>query len=76
MKTAALLLFMSLSLLGCATGPTPVQVLEVCPKVPPLALDVPARAWQQEMRDFLRGMPRTPPDYSLRSMGAALSTKP
>jgi hypothetical protein len=44
----------------------------VCPKVPPLELDVPARDWQGQMRDFLAGTLPMPPDYRLDSTPAKL----
>jgi len=65
MKRNAWLLSMLLILTGCASGPKNVQVMEVCPKVPPLELDVPERDFQGEMRSFLSGTLPTPPDYSL-----------
>lgn len=76
MKPVALLLSTLLILSGCATVPTPVQVLEVCPKVLPLELDAPARDWLAEMRNFLQGTLTTPPDYSLHSTPAKLPTTP
>lgn len=68
------LVSMLLILSGCATAPTPVQVLEVCPKVPALELDAPARDWLGEMRSFLAGTLTTPPDYNLHSTPAKLPT--
>ena len=56
MKSTALLLSATVLLASCATAPKPVQVLEVCPKVPPLELDVPERDFQGEMANFLRGL--------------------
>lgn len=76
MKRIALLLSMSALLLGCATGPRPVQVTQVCPKVPPLVLDVPERDWQGQMQDFLRGTLPMQPDYSLLSAPALASMAP
>lgn len=78
MKTAALLLFTSVSLMGCATAPkpAPVQILEVCQKVPPLELDAPVRDWQGQMRLFLLGTLPTPPDYRLHSTTVKLGTTP
>ncbi len=72
MKRSAWLVSTLLILSGCATAPSPVQVLEVCPKVPPLELDVPARDWQGQMRSFLQGTLPMPPDYSLHSTNAKL----
>lgn len=57
-----------------ATGPKPVPVMEVCPRAPPLELDVPARDWQGEMQNFLQGILPTPPDYSLHSTPPRLPT--
>lgn len=61
-------------LTACATAQKPVPVLEVCPKPPMLELDVPARDWQGQMRDFFLGTLPTPPDYSLHSTPAKLPT--
>ena len=72
MKKLALLLTMTGLLLGCATGQKPVPVLEVCPRVPPLELDVPARDWQGQMASFLAGTLPMPPDYRLDSTPAKL----
>ena len=63
-----------LLLTGCATAPRPVQVMEVCPRVPHLELDAPERDWQWEMRLFLQGLLPMQPDYSLRSMPASSPT--
>lgn len=60
-KLPAFLLSLPLILTGCATAPKPAQVLEVCPKVPLLELDVPARDFQHEMRLFLQGYLPTQP---------------
>jgi hypothetical protein len=51
-----------------------VQVLQVCPKAPPLVLDAPARDWQGQMQLFLQGSLPMPPDYSLHSTPAKLPT--
>lgn len=56
-----LLLSATALLASCATAPKPVQVLEVCPKVPPLALDVPERDFLAEIRSFLSGSLPTQP---------------
>ena len=74
MKLFVLPMIMLLSLTACTTAPKPVQVLEVCPKVPLLELDVPARDWQNEIANFLQGTVVTPPDYSLHSTPAKLPT--
>ncbi len=76
MKYAVWLVSMPLILSGCATAQKPVQVLEVCPKVPALELDAPVRDWLGEMRAFLQGTLTTPPDYSLHSIPAKLPTTP
>ena len=75
MKFNALLMCMLLTLSGCGSAPKPVQMLEACPKVPPLELDVPERAWQDQMRAFLAGTLPMQPDYSLRSTSAGASTQ-
>ncbi|MEY4075062.1 MAG: hypothetical protein RJA29_2419 [Pseudomonadota bacterium] len=67
MKSIALSVSTVLLLTACATGPRPVQILEVCPVPPILELDAPERDWQAQMHDFLRGTLPTPPDYSLPS---------
>ena len=74
MKRNVWLLSISVILTGCATVQKTVQVLEVCPKVPPLELDAPARDWLGEMRNFLQGTLTTPPDYNLHSDSVKLST--
>ena len=80
MKNVALLISTSVLLLGCAAGPRPVQVTQVCHKVPPLVLDVPERDWQGQMENFLAGTLPMQPDYSLLSAPAlqntTLSNKP
>ena len=61
MKWTALCVSTSALLMGCATGPKPVPVMEVCPRVPPLELDVPERDFQGLMQSFLSGMlPKLP----------------
>ena len=48
-------------LTACATAPQPVQVIQACPKVPPLELDAPERDFQGMMQSFLSGMlPKLP----------------
>lgn len=62
--------------MGCAGAPKPVQVLQVCPTPPPLALDAPARDWLGQMESFLQGMLPMPPDYKLHSGSVRLNTTP
>ena len=51
-----------LLLTGCASVPKPEPtILQVCPKVPLLELDAPARDYLGEMRLFLLGSQPTPP---------------
>lgn len=73
-KSTALLLSFPLILSACATAPRPVQVIQVCPKVPLLELDAPARDWQQEMRLFLQGSLPTQPGLKPPSMPASPHT--
>lgn len=49
------MLTLSACLTACATVPRPVQVLEVCPRLPALESVAPERDWQKEMENFLRG---------------------
>ena len=76
----ALLLTMTGLLLGCATGPKPVQVLEVCPKVPPLELNLPSGAMDHDfigtMQGLLQGRLPLPPSYKLPSENIKLRTTP
>ena len=60
-----------LLLTGCATAPRPVQVMEVCPRVPILELDVPERNFLGQMRDFLQGTLPTQPGLKLPSTPAS-----
>lgn len=71
MKRIVWLLSTLLILSGCATAPRSAQVLEVCPKVPPLELDAPERDWLGQMRNFLSGSLPMRPDYNLPSINAA-----
>ena len=71
MRNAALLLSMSALLLGCASAPKPVQILQVCPRIPALELDVPDRDWLGQMQLFLQGTLPMQPDYSLPSAPAS-----
>ncbi len=61
MKSTVLCVSTLALLTACATGPKPVQVLAVCPRVPPLELDVPERDYLQEMQHFLQGLLPTQP---------------
>ena len=46
---------------GCATAPKPeIRVIEVCPAIPALELDAPARDYLDQMRSFLSGLLPTP----------------
>lgn len=74
MKSIAFAASTVLLLTACAIAPKPVQVLEVCPKVPPLELDVPERAFQEEMRNFLQGLLPTQPGLKPPSSSAWPST--
>ena len=61
-------------LAACTTVPT-VQVMEVCPKIPQLELDIPADALEQSftfrIADFLRGKLSEPTSYELLSKPAS-----
>jgi starvation-inducible outer membrane lipoprotein len=61
MKRLASLLSIASLLTACATAPQPVQILEVCPKVPPLVLDAPERDYLGQMQIFLSGLLVTQP---------------
>ena len=76
MKSTALLLSTLLLLTACATVPTaPPTVLEVCPKVPTLELDLPPDALEQSftnrIANFLRGKLPEPISYGLHSTPAS-----
>lgn len=77
MKLTALLVSTLLILSGCATAP-PVTVMEVCPKPPPLELDLPPdaleRSFFERMRAFLSGSLGMPINYDLPLGSAKLST--
>ena len=61
MRRTVLLLTVTGFLQACATVPQPVQVMQVCPKVPPLELEVPERNFQELMQNFLSGtLPKLP----------------
>ena len=62
MRKLALLLTTTLLLTACATAPQPVQVIQECPKVPPLELEVPERNFQEMMQLFLSGTLPKPPE--------------
>ena len=62
MRKLALLLTTTLLLTACATAPQPVQVIQACPKVPSLELDVPERDFQGLMQNFLSGTLPKPPE--------------
>ena len=80
MRSAALLLTTAALLTGCASAPRPVQVLEVCPKVPPLELQIESDALEHTFLDriaaFLSGrLPEPPsfrPNYELAAPGTKL----
>lgn len=69
MKRAALLMSTLLILSGCKTAPT-VQVMQVCPALPPLEMDAPGRDYTGEMRSFLSGSLPTPPAPKVHSTSA------
>ena len=62
MRKLALLLTTTLLLTACATAPQPVQVMQACPKVPPLELDVQELDFQELMQNFLSGTLPKPPE--------------
>ena len=74
MKVFALSMTTLLLLSACKTVPT-VQVMEVCPKIPQLELDIPADALEQSftfrIADFLRGKLSEPISYDLHSKPAS-----
>ena len=74
MKFVALLVSMPLLLTACATGQKPVQVIQVCPRVPPLELDAPERDYLDQMRVFLSGSLPTQPGLKPPSSSAERST--
>ena len=76
MKLFVLPMITLLLLSACKTAPKPVPVIQVCPKVPALELDVPDRDWLGSMQNFLRGTVVMPVDYSLHSTPARLPTLP
>ena len=76
MKRLALPMIMLLSLTACTTVP-PVQILEVCPKLPDLEMipqDVLERSFTEKMQQFLQGSHETPTSYELPSSNVRLST--
>jgi hypothetical protein len=73
-----LLLTVTGFLQACATAPKPVQVLEVCPKVPPLELQIESDALEHTFLDriatFLSGRLPEPISYELRLEPASPTT--
>ena len=71
MKSIAFAVSTLLLLTACATAPRPVQVLEVCPRIPVLELNLPDGALEHDfietMRQFLQGNLPLHPSYSLPS---------
>ena len=71
MKSAALSALMLLLLTACATAPKPAPVLETCPRIPALELNLPDGALEHDfietMRQFLQGNLPLQPSYSLPS---------
>ncbi len=65
----------TLLLASCASAPI-VQPPAPTPEIPPLVLELPARNWQQEMQNFLRGTLPTQLDYTLPPKPAKPGTKP
>jgi len=79
MKSIVLCASTLLLLMGCATGPKPVQVIQSCPRVPTLELDLPDGALEHDfigtMQQLLQGSLPLRPSYSLPSR-PALPTEP
>lgn len=79
MKSIAFAVSTLLLLTACATAPRPVQILEVCPRIPILELDlspgVLEHNFQDRMHDFLQGRLPSPVSYSL-DYSPALQTGP
>ena len=69
MKPIVLLPVIALILSGCATGPRPVQVMEVCPRIPVLELQIEPEALDSSFLDrmqlFLSGRLPEPISYAL-----------
>lgn len=78
MRKTVLLLPIAALLTGCASAPRPVQVLEVCPKVPPLELQIESDALEHTFLDriatFLSGRLPEPISYELRLEPASPTT--
>lgn len=74
MKFIASLVSMLFLLTACATGQRPVQVIQACPRVPPLELDAPERDYLDQMRSFLSGSLPTQPGLKLPSSNADRNT--
>jgi hypothetical protein len=64
----------TLLLTACATAPNAPPT--VCPQIPLLEVDAPARDWQGEMQNFLQGIVTMPPDYNLPTKPALGLTMP
>jgi len=68
-KRYALPMITLLLLTACKTAPKPVQVLEVCPKVPMLELNLPAGAMDHDFigttQQLLQGKLPSRPSYRL-----------
>ena len=78
MRKLALLLTTTLLLTACATAPQPVQVIQACPKVPPLELQIEPDALEHTFLDriatFLSGRLPEPIIYELRLEPASPTT--
>ena len=74
MRRTVLLLTVTGFLQACATAPSAPPVVQTCPTIPMLELDVPERAFQEEMRLFLQGTLPTQPGLKPPSNGAWPST--
>ena len=75
MRLAASIVIMLPLLTACATAPRPVQVMEVCPRIPALELNIPSDAldssFLDRMRHFLSGKLPEPISYELHSEPAS-----
>ena len=78
MRRAVLLLTVTGFLQACATAPQPVQVIQACPKVPPLELQIEPDALEHTFLDriatFLSGKLPEPISYELRLEPASPTT--
>lgn len=73
----ALLLTVTACLTACATAPSAPPVVQTCPTVPPLELQLPPApepSYTEMMRQFLSGLLPKPTSYELPSSGAKLPT--